>query len=85
MECIRILIADDHAVFRDGLRGLLASLPDTEVVGEAASGDDSVAQAAAVPMAAESPVNRSSKRSLRLRTRPSAQLTGKSPCCSLLR
>ncbi len=48
MECIRILIADDHAVFRDGLRGLLASLPDTEVVGEAATGDEAVAQAAAL-------------------------------------
>jgi DNA-binding NarL/FixJ family response regulator len=42
------LIADDHSIFRDGLRGLLSSLPDTEVVGEAASGDEAVAQAAAL-------------------------------------
>jgi DNA-binding NarL/FixJ family response regulator len=48
MERIRILIADDHAVFRDGLRGLLASLPDTEVVGEAATGQEAVDQAAAL-------------------------------------
>jgi DNA-binding NarL/FixJ family response regulator len=47
-ERIRILIADDHAVFRDGLRGLLASVPGTEVVGEAATGDEAVAQAAAL-------------------------------------
>ena len=35
---IRILIADDHAILRDGLKKLLASSPDFEVVGEAADG-----------------------------------------------
>jgi DNA-binding NarL/FixJ family response regulator len=35
---IRILIADDHPVVRDGLRGMVAGEPDLEVVGEAASG-----------------------------------------------
>ena len=44
---IRILIADDHTLFRDGLRALFASLPDLEVVGEAATGEDAVTQAAA--------------------------------------
>jgi DNA-binding NarL/FixJ family response regulator len=39
---IRILIADDHPLFRGGLRSLLESVPDTEVVGEAASGEDAV-------------------------------------------
>lgn len=34
-EHIRILLADDHTLFRDGLRALLNSLPDTKVVGEA--------------------------------------------------
>jgi DNA-binding NarL/FixJ family response regulator len=34
---IRILIADDHPLFRDGLHGLLDSLTETEVVGEAAT------------------------------------------------
>ncbi len=38
MEFIRVLIADDHTLFRDGLRALLASIPDIEVVGEASSG-----------------------------------------------
>lgn len=38
MEAIRVLIADDHTLFRDGLRALLASIPDIEVIGEAASG-----------------------------------------------
>jgi DNA-binding NarL/FixJ family response regulator len=42
MERIRVLIADDHPVFRDGLRVLLDSLPEAEVVGEAASGDEAV-------------------------------------------
>lgn len=35
---IRILIADDHAILRDGLKKLLAGAPDFEVVGEAADG-----------------------------------------------
>jgi DNA-binding NarL/FixJ family response regulator len=35
---IRLLIADDHPVVRDGLRGMLAGEADFEVVGEAASG-----------------------------------------------
>jgi DNA-binding NarL/FixJ family response regulator len=39
---IRLLIADDHPVVRDGLRGMLASEADFEVVGEAASGAEAV-------------------------------------------
>jgi DNA-binding NarL/FixJ family response regulator len=39
---IRILLADDHPVVRDGLRGMLASEADFEVVGEAASGVEAV-------------------------------------------
>jgi DNA-binding NarL/FixJ family response regulator len=46
MNDIRILIADDHPLFRDGMHGLLDSVPDTEVVGEATSGDEAVSQAA---------------------------------------
>ena len=34
-EKIRILIVDDHPLFRDGLHGLLDSVPETEVIGEA--------------------------------------------------
>jgi DNA-binding NarL/FixJ family response regulator len=41
----RILIADDHPLFRAGLRALLESVPDTEVVGEAETGDQAVAAA----------------------------------------
>lgn len=48
MESIRILIADDHTLFRDGLRALFNSVPDTELVGEAATGDEVIAQAAAL-------------------------------------
>ncbi|MEZ4670762.1 MAG: response regulator transcription factor [Anaerolineae bacterium] len=40
MEAIRILIADDHTLFRDGLRALLSSIPDIEVIGEASSGGE---------------------------------------------
>jgi DNA-binding NarL/FixJ family response regulator len=42
---IQILIADDHTLFRDGLRALFGSLPDTELVGEATTGDEAVALA----------------------------------------
>ena len=45
MEQIRVLIADDHPVFRDGLRVLLEATPDTTLVGEAATGDEVVALA----------------------------------------
>lgn len=45
---IRVLVADDHRLFRDGLRALLNSAPDIEVVGEAGDGEEVVAKAAAV-------------------------------------
>ncbi len=41
-EPLRILIADDHPMFRKGLRALLATLPQVTVVGEAASGPEAV-------------------------------------------
>jgi len=43
---IRIVVADDHALFRGGLEALFLSVPDTEVVGEAATGEEAVARAA---------------------------------------
>ncbi|HEU0053468.1 MAG TPA: response regulator transcription factor [Longimicrobium sp.] len=48
MPTIRILLADDHAVMRAGLRALLAAEPDLEVVGEAATGEEAVERAAAL-------------------------------------
>src|SRR3989304_3272914 len=39
MTRIRVLLADDHAVLRAGLRVLINSQPDMEVVGEAATGE----------------------------------------------
>ncbi|MGH2735789.1 MAG: response regulator [Actinomycetota bacterium] len=38
----RVLIAEDHPMFRDGLRALLTSLPDVELVGEAEDGIQAV-------------------------------------------
>jgi len=35
---VRILVADDHAIFRDGLRKLLEGADDVEIVGEASNG-----------------------------------------------
>src|SRR5215469_15330893 len=40
MEPIRILIADDHPLFRDGLRALLESVPDMLALGEATTGNE---------------------------------------------
>lgn len=40
MDSIRVLIVDDHTLFREGLRALLNSIPDIEVVGEASSGKE---------------------------------------------
>jgi DNA-binding NarL/FixJ family response regulator len=43
---IRILLADDHPVVRDGLAAMLATQPDFEVVGEAGTGAEAVTEAA---------------------------------------
>ncbi|MFN8455834.1 MAG: response regulator transcription factor [Anaerolineae bacterium] len=48
MNPIRILIADDHPMFRFGLRALLAAETDTEVVGEATDGQEAVSLAASL-------------------------------------
>ena len=45
---IRVLLVDDHAMLRAGFRTILGTQPDIEVVGEAATGADAVAQAAAL-------------------------------------
>jgi len=43
---IRILLADDHPVVRDGLAAMLATQPDFDVVGEAGNGAEAVTEAA---------------------------------------
>lgn len=48
METIRIFIADDHAVVREGLRALIGTEPGMEVVGEAADGREAVEQVKAL-------------------------------------
>jgi DNA-binding NarL/FixJ family response regulator len=46
VDPIHLLIADDHPMFRKGMRALLTSLPDVEVVGEATSGSEVTERAA---------------------------------------
>jgi len=45
---IRILIADDHQLLREGIRNFLSLEPDFEIVGEAANGEEAVTQAEAL-------------------------------------
>ncbi|MGB3716942.1 MAG: response regulator transcription factor [Candidatus Promineifilaceae bacterium] len=47
MDAIRVLIVDDHALFRDGVNAILKTAPDIEVVGEAATGKEALQQAEA--------------------------------------
>lgn len=48
MTQIRVLVVDDHAVLREGIRALLAKQSDITVVGEAGSGAEAVEQAQAL-------------------------------------
>jgi DNA-binding NarL/FixJ family response regulator len=45
MEPLRVLIADDHPLFRHGIQALLGATPDFEVVGEAKTGEGVIALA----------------------------------------
>lgn len=45
---IRVLLVDDHALVRSGFRAILESEPDIAVVGEAANGEEAIAQTAAL-------------------------------------
>ena len=42
---IRVLLTDDHAIVRKGVRALLSTEPDIQIVGEASNGVEAVAQA----------------------------------------
>ena len=46
METLRILVAEDHPLFRKGMVSLLTSVPEFEVVGEAKTGEEAVVRAA---------------------------------------
>ena len=45
-KAIRVLIVDDHAIVREGLRTFLGMLPDIELVGEAGGGEEALAAVA---------------------------------------
>jgi DNA-binding NarL/FixJ family response regulator len=44
-RAIRVLVADDHPVFRRGMRAILGAEPEIELVGEATDGEEAVALA----------------------------------------
>ena len=46
MDKLSILIADDHPIFRKGMRALLASLPEAELIGEVSNGAEAARMAA---------------------------------------
>lgn len=43
METIRLFVADDHTLFREGLQALFSAMPDIELVGQAANGEETIA------------------------------------------
>jgi DNA-binding NarL/FixJ family response regulator len=45
MERIRMLIADDHTFYREGVRSMLMRVPDMEIIGEARTGDETISLA----------------------------------------
>lgn len=47
-QAIRVLLVDDHTLFRSGIKALLSRQPELEVVGEAADGADGVKRAASL-------------------------------------
>lgn len=47
MSAVRLVVADDHPVVRDGIVGMLSSDPDIEVVGQASDGAEAIALARA--------------------------------------
>ncbi|MBD0354140.1 MAG: response regulator transcription factor [Rubrobacteraceae bacterium] len=46
MDQLRVLVADDHPLLRDGLRTMLASTPDMESIGEVSTGEEAISPAA---------------------------------------
>jgi DNA-binding NarL/FixJ family response regulator len=46
LETLRVLVAEDHPLYRKGMISLLSSVPEFEVVGEASTGEEAVARAA---------------------------------------
>lgn len=45
-DIIRVLLVDDHPIFRGGMRLALTDIPDAQLVGEAATGEEAVAMSA---------------------------------------
>ena len=45
MNVIRLLLADDHILFREGLSGIISSQPDMQVIGEASDGLEAIVKA----------------------------------------
>jgi DNA-binding NarL/FixJ family response regulator len=45
MDAIRILVVDDHVLYRDGMRSLIDTDPDLELIGEASNGREAISYA----------------------------------------
>ena len=48
MDPVRILIVDDHTLFREGVRAILKAVADIEIIGEAATGEEAIDKVSAL-------------------------------------
>ena len=55
---IKVLIADDHVFYREGVRALLGTIPEIEVIGEANHGEEAIALADRVVVMSAGPAAR---------------------------
>jgi DNA-binding NarL/FixJ family response regulator len=81
MEKIKVILADDHQMFRDGIKAVLSDEPDIQVVGEVSSGDELIeALTGCMPHVIITDISMPSKSGLEA----TRIITGRFPCARVL-